>query len=80
MFVSSPPSSDSVGALRFGVRAFDDATLPVGDVLPVSVGVAVRALLAPGRGGGGRIVDGFLETPVGRGGIGAAIADVSLTA
>ncbi len=47
--------------------------LSVGDARPVNVGVAVCARFAPGRTGGGRIVDGFLIGPEGRDGAVVAI-------
>lgn len=74
MFVSSLPSSASGAVFRFGVRFFDDAILSVGDILPVNVGVAVCALFAPGRAGGGRMVDTFRVGPGGFIGTEVAIA------
>lgn len=65
MLVSSPPgTSISETALRFGVRCLTD---PVGDDLPLNVGVAVWALFTPRRDVvvvGGRIVGTFLVVVV----------------
>ncbi len=72
MLVSSPASASiSDCALRFGVRAFDEATESAGDTRPaIRVGVAVCARDAPGRESGGRMVD-VLRCPAGRGLAGA---------
>lgn len=59
MLVSSKNSSGISGAaFLFGVLFFEDATLSAGDSRPVevSVGVAVWALLGPGRPTFGRMV------------------------
>ena len=48
------------GGFRLGVRDLDDIMLSAGDALPVRVGVAVWALLGPGRAGGARMVGTFL--------------------
>lgn len=77
MLVSSPAmsASDSAAVLRLGVRAFEDTIESAGDALPVSVGVAVCARLAAGRGGGGRIDAMFLfVSPACRTGGGGGIA------